>query len=91
VVRAANVLWLDAASFLVSALLIRFLGPAPGRAPDAEPPGRFLADLLAGVRFIGRDRLLRAIVLTVLLTNFLDGPLFSVLLTVFAGARSTSG
>jgi MFS family permease len=42
ILGAANVLWLNAASFLASALLIRFLGPTSGRAPDAEPPGRFL-------------------------------------------------
>lgn len=81
---AANVLWVNAASFLVSAFLIRLLGPASGPEPDAEPPRRFLAELLQGVRFIWSDRLLRAIVLTVLATNFLDAPLFSVLMPVYA-------
>jgi len=36
------------------------------------------------VRFIRRDRLTRAIVLTVMVTNFLDAPLFAVILPVYA-------
>jgi predicted MFS family arabinose efflux permease len=44
---------------------------------------RYLDDLLVGVRFLWTDRLLRAIVLTVMVTNFLDSPLLSVVLPVY--------
>jgi MFS family permease len=76
---ATTALWLNAASFVVSAAIVAGAVPRAKRALDAEPPGRFLADLAEGMRFIWGHRLLRAIVLTVLLTNFLDAPLAFVL------------
>jgi MFS family permease len=84
VMGVSNVLWLDAASFLFSAALVGLLVPRP-RPPDAEAtPEGYVAQLAAGLRFIRRDRLIRALVGTVLLTNFLDAPIFSVLLPVYA-------
>jgi MFS family permease len=89
VVGTHNVLLLDAASFLWSAALVAFLTPSlahreagvAGEAP--QPRGRYLDELLAGLRFVWRDRLVRAIVLTVMVTNFLDSPLLSVVLPVY--------
>jgi MFS family permease len=72
---ATTALWLNAASFVVSAAVVLGVVPRAERAVDAEPPGRFLADLAEGMRFIWGHRLVRAIVLTVLLTNFLDAPI----------------
>ena len=80
---ATTALWLDAASFVVSAAAVAALVPRPAREPDAEDLGPFVARLREGIAFIRRRRLLRAIVLTVLVTNFLDAPL-PVLLPVFA-------
>ena len=86
-VGTEGVLVVDAASFGVSALLIGLLTPTVRHAPppDAEPAARpgYLGELLAGVRFIWSDRLARAIVATIMLTNFLDAPIFSVLLPVY--------
>jgi MFS family permease len=82
---AVNVLWLNAGSFLVSAALIGAAVPAAVRhEPDAEDGGRYFAQLASGLRFVYRDRLVRAILLMVLLTNFLDAPLTPVLMPVFA-------
>ena len=81
---ATAALWIDAASFLVSALIVRTLVPALRPHRDLEAPVRYLAELAEGVRFVARDRLLRAIVLTVLITNFLDGPIATVIYPVFA-------
>ena len=82
---AVNVLWLNAASFLVSAALIGVVVPAATRHADAEEDGApYLTRLASGLRFVYRDRLVRAVLLTVLLTNFLDAPLTPVLLPVFA-------
>jgi MFS family permease len=80
-VGAPNTLWVDAASFLASAALIGMLAPIAVTAAREEKTGYF-ADLAEGLRFVWRDRLVRAIVLTVLLTNFLDAPLSPVILPV---------
>lgn len=81
---ATSALWLDAASFLVSAAVVRALVPAlRPHGHGEEEPGRYLAQLVEGVRFVARDRVLRAIVVTVLLTNFLDSPLSPVVYPVF--------
>jgi predicted MFS family arabinose efflux permease len=77
-------LWLDAVSFLVSAALVAVAVRAPRRAHDeTEPRGRFFGELAEGMRFIWNHRLVRAIVVTVLLTNFLDAP-FPVVMPALA-------
>lgn len=78
-----NLLWLDAASFLVSAGLVLTLVAAP-RGHEQTEREPYLTAIKAGLGFIWRDPLLRAIVLTVALTNFLESPIFGVLLPVFA-------
>lgn len=81
---ATTALWLDAGSFVFSAALVAAAVPRLRREPEvAEAPRRYLSDLAEGVRFIRRDRLVRAIVVTVLVTNFLDAP-FAVVMPVFA-------
>jgi MFS family permease len=90
-IGAPNTLWVDSASFLVSAALIGMLAPVAVKAARVEKTGYF-ADLAEGFRFVWRDRLIRAVVLTVLLTNFLDAPLSPVILPVlvdqeFGGAE----
>jgi MFS family permease len=81
---ATTALWLDAASFLVSASLVAFVVPAARgrRAGEASPRG-YRAELAEGLAFIWRHRLIRAIVATVLVTNFLDAPI-GVVMPVFA-------
>jgi MFS family permease len=78
-----NALWVDSASFLGSAALVTFLVPRPGKEEAEKPAGRFLSELAEGMRFIWNERMLRAVVLTVLLTNLLDAP-FPVVMVVFA-------
>ena len=80
---ATTALWLDAGSFLVSALLVATVVPAVRRETAPEAAGRYLAELMQGLRFIWSQRLVRAIVVTVLITNFLDAP-FPVVMPVFA-------
>ena len=82
-IGATNVLWVNAATFAVSALLVVRAIPALAPHADAADPGRYLSDLLVGVRFVARDPLMRMLVLTVLVTNFLDAP-FPVVFPVFA-------
>jgi MFS family permease len=80
---AVDVLWVNAASFLVSAALIGLAVPAAVRHEAAEEEGRYFARLASGLRFVAADPLVRAVLLTVLLTNFLDAPLTPVLLPVY--------
>ena len=82
---ATGALWLDAATFLVSAALVAFLVPRPAsrHEEDGQETTHFFAELAEGLRFIWNQRVIRAVVLTVLVTNFLDAPL-PVLLSVFA-------
>jgi MFS family permease len=82
---ATNALWVDSATFLVSAALVAFFVPRPGRetAAEEEPSGRFFSELAEGMRFIWNERVLRAVVLTVVVTNLLDAP-FPVVMAVFA-------
>jgi predicted MFS family arabinose efflux permease len=65
VIGATNVLYLDAATFLLSAVVLAFLVPRRPPVPAGEE-GR---GVLAGVRYIVRDPLLRALGITSLVIN----------------------
>jgi MFS family permease len=80
---ATNALWLNAATFLVSAALVAVAVPRPAVVGEPETPGRYFAELAEGLRFIRTQPLFRAIVATVLITNLLDSP-FPVVMPVFA-------
>ncbi|TDB70667.1 MFS transporter [Micromonospora sp. KC723] len=92
-VGAPAVIALDAASFLLAAALVAALvrvrraEPDPAEADHRTGVGGYLADLGAGLRFVRRDPLLRAIVTMVLLTNMLDQALTAVLIPVWATER----
>lgn len=78
-----RVLTLDALSFAVSALAVALA--VPGRAlprPGTAEP--YLRQLAEGLRFIRDDRLTLVLVVTLLVTNFLDAARSSVVLPVFA-------
>jgi MFS family permease len=72
VMGTANVLWLDAASFFVSAAIIGIVIAAPKLAGKEEKAGKYLDELKDGLRFIAHDGLILSIVVMVMLTNFLD-------------------
>lgn len=80
---APGALWLDAASFLVSAGLVVVFVPRPRRHDEAPERARFFEELAEGLRFIWSRRLVRAVLLMVLLTNLIEAP-GSVVLAVFA-------
>ncbi|MCI0395226.1 MAG: MFS transporter [Chloroflexi bacterium] len=83
VMGAQNVLWLDAATFAISAAMVAFLIPA---AQTVTPiiRQRYTSDLAEGLRFLRQDRLLLVIVGAVMITNFLDAAKGSVILPVYA-------
>ncbi len=78
----SNVLWLDAASFAVSALLVAIA--VPRSVGKRTPARRHLDDVRKGWRCLWTDRLLRAVGLTATVVNFLLAPFFAVVLPVYA-------
>jgi predicted MFS family arabinose efflux permease len=84
----ANVLLVDAATFVFSA--VTFLIAVPGPTQDRESKvgsegyAGYAAELAAGLRFIRRNALVFWIFFTYTVTEFLDAPLETVALPVYA-------
>lgn len=89
VLKAGNVLWIDGASFIFSAVVVAIFIPlikaeAPEKVAGAvAKSGRYFDDLKAGLRFLRADRLLFGMAICVGLSNFLSSPLYSVVLPVW--------
>ena len=83
IMGTANVLWLDAASFFVSAAIIGIVIAAPKLAEQEEKTGKYFDELKDGLRFIAHDPLILAIVVMVMLTNFLDAIFSGVVQPVY--------
>lgn len=87
-IGSVNLLLLDAASFALSALLIGVFAPdAEATKSDETPIETGLGEVMAGLRFIRADRLLLALAVTLVFTNFFNGPLFSVIMPVVVNDR----
>ncbi|MQA05338.1 MAG: MFS transporter [Streptosporangiales bacterium] len=86
-VGAVNALYMDAASFVVAAVLVQwFVRRRPAGDADAARPARvrgYLHDLRAGLAYTVRDPLLRAIALMVLATNLFDQARMAVFIPVW--------
>lgn len=86
-VGASNLLWVNAATFLVSAAAIAFGVPARLVPAPAEAEGSGLAgygkQLVEGLQFIRTDRVVLVVVLVSALANFVLGQLDSVLLPTY--------
>jgi MFS family permease len=84
IIGTANVLWLDAASFFISAGIIWILIPRfAAHEEKKSETSRYLDELKEGLRFIARDALILSIVIMVMLTNFLDAIFSGVLQPVY--------
>lgn len=80
---AANLLYLDAVSFLLSAALVRLFVPLIADESGGRPPG-YVEMLRVGFGYLRRDRLIAAMVIMVFFTNLLDVAAFAVLMPVYA-------
>ncbi|HET7037898.1 MAG TPA: MFS transporter [Thermomicrobiaceae bacterium] len=81
----AGVLWLDAASFIICALLVGLFVPyARAGATVAVAGERYRDALLNGIRFLLHEPLLRAMAIGLALSNATMAPLFAVVLPVYA-------
>ncbi len=83
VMSTANVLWLDAVSFLVSALIVVFIVRVPRIKPPKTARGQYFEELQAGLRFLRRDHLLLALIFTIMLTNGLDAAYSGVVRPIY--------
>ena len=81
---SSNVLFFDAATFAVSALLILAAVPRPNRLAEKEPGDGYLAELLGGLSFVWGNLAMRTIILAAVVCNFLASPLLAVILPVYA-------
>ncbi len=72
IMGTANVLWIDALSFFISAGIVWILIPAPTGVEKEAKTGKYFDELREGLRFLINDRLLYALVIMIMLTNFLD-------------------
>ncbi len=82
---AQNVLWIDAGMSLVGAVVLLVWVPGTVFARRAVAISRGIADdLLAGLRFIRRDRLLWPMAVVLALSNAVSGAVYSVLLPFYA-------
>ncbi|MDH4113577.1 MAG: hypothetical protein OEV60_13005 [Actinomycetota bacterium] len=74
IVGATSVLWIDAASFLVSAALVAVSVPRKdrGSAVDGDQPASDIGELREGFVFLHRDRTLFTLVAVLTFTNMLD-------------------
>jgi predicted MFS family arabinose efflux permease len=86
-VGASNVLFVDAATFAVSAALVALGVPSAASASaEAEVEGArgYFSELLEGLRFVRTNALILSMILVATVTNFLDVPLAQVILPVYA-------
>ena len=83
IMGTANVLWLDAASFFISAGIIGIIIAAPKPSETESKPGKYFDELREGLRFMIHDQLLFAIVIMIMLTNFLDSAFGGVVQPVY--------
>lgn len=83
IIGTAKVLWLDAASFFISAGIVWILIPAFKNHESETESGKYLEQLQEGLRFIAQDALILSIVVMVMLTNFLDAIFGGVLQPVY--------
>ena len=81
-IGSSNVLWLDAGTFVISALLFALAIPTGDEKPVSEL--KYLDELKEGLSFLRQNRMMLTLVITVAITNFLDAPLFSVVMPVYA-------
>lgn len=93
-IEASMVLWIDAATFGVSAVMVALVVPARlalgSGSPEAEPRASYFGEMLAGFRWIWNDKVLLSLVLAVLLTNVIESPLLIALTVYFREVVNSS-
>ena len=78
-----TLLWLNALSFGVSALLIALAVPAFTKVATSERQS-YLIELREGLQFLRHEQLLSALIVTFALINLIGAPFYAVILPVYA-------
>jgi MFS family permease len=79
----ANVLWLDAASFAVSAILVGAAVRVGTTRTREKSKARYLDEVMDGLRFVQAHKVVLSMIAVVMITNFLDAAFGGVLLPVY--------
>lgn len=82
-IGSSNLLWLDAATFGVSAIVIGLMIPMNPRPHKKEEDLHYISDMISGVRFIFSDSGILAILIILTVTNMLDITFNSVMIPSF--------
>lgn len=83
-IGVTHVLWINAASFLVSAAVFALLVPDVGQHErTSRPPSNYIADLRGGISFLKTDRLILTLAITLAILNFLDA-MISMIYPIYA-------
>jgi MFS family permease len=80
---AANVLFIDALSYVVSALIVA-IGITRAESSASRPEQSFVSETLTGLRHIGHDRLLFWLVVSFSIGSLVAEPVYSIVYPVFA-------
>ncbi|MGH2549400.1 MAG: MFS transporter [Thermomicrobiales bacterium] len=80
-IGTTNVLWVDAATFAVSAAIVWKNVPRDVPAPRTDQ--HYVRELIEGLNFIRADRLLYSLALMLAFMNFVDSAIFSVVFPVY--------
>jgi MFS family permease len=80
--ESGRVLWLDGISFAISALIFYLAIPGGSRRPADKM--NYLENIQDGLKFLRQNPLILSLVSIVAITNFLDAPLFSIVIPVYA-------
>jgi MFS family permease len=87
VMGAANVLWIDAASSLISFAAILLLVPANIHEHIRTASQGYVQDLRIGLHFLWRDQVLRWISLMLAISNAFGSPFYSLIIAVYIKER----
>ena len=85
----SNVLWIDATTFVISAGIVALMVPGraaavPATAAEMPVPAGYLDEIVTGLRFLRRDRLLFWLVIAFSLGHLIAEPVYSLILPVYA-------
>jgi MFS family permease len=81
---AVNALWLDAASFGISVLLVALFVPRIASGGAKKSNQSYIGQMKEGLAFLQRDRVIVSLITILSVTNLLLNPIFIVLLPVYA-------
>jgi MFS family permease len=83
IIGTVNVLWVDAASFFVSAVIVGGLIAGRQTAWAKVKSGNYFEEIKVGLQFIARDQLILTIIIVIMLTNALDSAFSGVVQPVY--------